>query len=74
MKDGKQTSELWVSVGSILFIMLASTILLWFGKITNDQWITLAKWIPIALGGIYEVIRGSIKITDIIKNPGPKVQ
>jgi hypothetical protein len=53
----ERNSELWVHVGPIAFALIASSVFLWFGKITNVQWVDVIKWVPVAMAASYGAMR-----------------
>lgn len=60
-KAGMKTSEFWVVAGVLFFILLAATILVWFGKITNAQWVTVCTAVPGVLVSFYTTARTWLK-------------
>lgn len=60
-KQGVQTSEFWVLAGVLFFVLLAATVLVWFGKITNAQWVTVITAVPTVLVSFYTTARSWLK-------------
>ena len=48
-----KSREFWVCAGSLLFILIAAFILMWFGKINSEQWLMLMQWLPPTMAGIF---------------------
>ena len=60
-KPSSKTTEFRLVAGTIIGTLVVASPMLWFGKISSDQWVSLATWAPSALGGAYAVSRGLAK-------------
>ena len=61
-KRGINTSEMWLTSACIVGALLASTGLLWFDKISPDQWVQVIQWVPTSLGAAYALSRSITKM------------
>ena len=68
-KPGAKSTEVWIIAGCIFFILTAGTGLLWAGKITNAQWVDVAKFVPTFLASVLLVGRSGIKVIHALNRP-----
>lgn len=70
-KPGTQTTEFQVTIIAVMFSLVAATVLLVIpghadksGMISAEQWMSVVKWVPTILGGLYSAGRVGLKIMD----------
>lgn len=65
--DGWKSRKLWFALGSTAFSLVGTYVALYFGKVDQAGWITVAQWVPSSLLLIFGSLETAKSISAVIK-------